>query len=576
MRHGPPLLLGLLCLTLPGLAVAQETPPASGGESASSDMAQELDRVVREALEQGLLAPIGEPPASQASVPAQSDAPHPATMPPPLNTDCPAAPILDFTMVAGLRQYQDIYALPIQGGPSPDPAEVELLAKAYLALGMNSEALMVMQRSDAPGLEPYRKLAVLMESREQPDVAYFREIAACDPSADFWLGIALIADGREEGVPLLREHMTAYRRLPLQLRSNVAAITASALSGLDEAPLARRLLAGFTEEEVQNSSRLRFTLALLNMSEGNFEGEDIVRSFMMEPQLQQEALSAILRSDREITGVEKDLMLEALLRQISRSESEGDIAASLGFTLRELSASARYDEIAALATLPALQGEQAQNAIRHHFIGTLRRGLTSADPLTNLVAIRALVSEPGLLNGRPEQAELYGNATRLAVRFGLYALAGELAHASNDAAEAARYEAIMAHRRGDHDTVYLLAEEHTSDHDIALLAAKSAIQSGDIPALRRYEAVLPEDAETLLTLIEEDAISGSWIVSDYVYDEAAGISDEAASGRVARVLAARRAVEQAGQPVTAVSITQIPEALSRSRQTISALTREVH
>ena len=581
MRQLPALLLGLAWLLPAGAALAEDPPAAPPAERDGEALASELDRVVREALEQGLLAPVGETGAPAHEAPAETL--HPSE---PIAQQTPAAaPVIhgcagmvapDFTVVAGLARYQDIYALPIQGGPSPDPAEVKLLTKAYLALGMNSEALMVMQRSADPTLAPYREIAILMESRSRPNTEFFRALAECDPAAGFWLAIALTADNRPEGVALLRNHMADYRRLPLQLRANVATIPASALSGLDEITLGRRRLADFTEEEIANSARLQFSLALLNMGEGRYDGEDIVRNFMLEPQYQQEALGAMLRSDRMITGVEKDLVIEALMRQMTLGGDEADLAASLGFTLRELSSGTYYVEIAELADLPGLQGEASQEAIRHHYVGALRRGLASESPLGNLAAIRALVSEKRLVDGEAEEAELFRQATDVAERLGRTALAARLAETANDGDRAALYHAQLAYRHGEDAAVISLAEAHSGNPDITLLGARSAVRMGDTRLLTGLVSRMELTPETVLTLIEDDAESGSWIVPDRVYGIAQGLSDGDSVTRVTRVLAARIAARSAMATPQPITIAKVPEVLQSTRHALATLTGEIN
>ena len=337
-----------------------------------------------------------------------------------------------------------------------------------------------------------------------------------------------------------------------------------------------QLLADFTEEEIANSARLQFSLALLNMGEGRYDGEDIVRNFMLEPQYQQEALGAMLRSDRMITGVEKDLVIEALMRQMTLGGDEADLAASLGFTLRELSSGTYYVEIAELADLPGLQGEASQEAIRHHYVGALRRGLASESPLGNLAAIRALVSEKRLVDGEAEEAELFRQATDVAERLGRTALAARLAETANDGDRAALYHAQLAYRHGEDAAVISLAEAHSGNPDITLLGARSAVRMGDTRLLTGLVSRMELTPETVLTLIEDDAESGSWIVPDRVYGIAQGLSDGDSVTRVTRVLAARIAARSAMATPQPITIAKVPEVLQSTRHALATLTGELN
>ena len=72
MRQLPALLLGLAWLLPAGAALAEDPPAAPPAERDGEALASELDRVVREALEQGLLAPVGETGAPAHEAPAET------------------------------------------------------------------------------------------------------------------------------------------------------------------------------------------------------------------------------------------------------------------------------------------------------------------------------------------------------------------------------------------------------------------------------------------------------------------------------------------------------------------------
>lgn len=551
-----------------GAGLAQEAPSAPP----PAEVSERLDLLVRDAIDDGLLAPADAPQADGGLAEADAGPGAPAPSGP-----CAGADRLDFSAYASLSRYEDIYAYrahPSGGdGPADGPAHGELV-RAYLALGLKSEAMMALKQADDPESVAYRQLAQLLDNRLAPDIEYFRQQAACAPVAGLWLSVALLAAGEAEGAGLLRGHFVDFRRLPLQLRISVAAITLPALDGLGELTLAQRMMADFTAAELEGSSRLQFQQVLLAMSRGAPEAEAQVRAFLDIPHLQVEALTALLRNQRSIEIGEDDRLLDTLAETIRASTSDRDIAARLGFLLRELGARARYGEIIALSELPVLQNQAAQGMIRRELVSSLRRDLESGDAIASLVAAHALLAADELITDEAARMRLHTAATQRAARLGFASLAEKLAGAAETSDGAAAARAALAFRTLDDAALYALVEAHPGSEAATRLAALAAIRAGNRKALSRFETRLARTPETVLALIEADALAGDWLVSEAIYDAAAMLEDEADAHRAERVFAIREAVRAQANLPARVPIYRVAETLERSRIVLAQLQTE--
>ncbi len=138
------------------------------------------------------------------------------------------------------------------------------------------------------------------------------------------------------------------------------------------------------------------------------------------------------------------------------------------------------------------------------------------------------------------------------------------------------YHAELAYRHGEDAAVISLAEAHTGNPDITLLGARSAVRMGDMRLLAGLVSRLELTPETVLTLIEDDADSGKWVVPDRVYGVAQGLSDGDSVTRVTRVLAARAVARRAVAAPQPITIAKVPEVLQGTRQALAALTREMN
>jgi hypothetical protein len=551
------LLLLLGCLLAPA-SLAQEgaTAESKVEEGKPVQLANELDQFVRDAIDEGLLTPAGgvdaapeemgaDRPGLPAGVRPRQAAPF------PVEVDCDGPNPLDFGEFEAFDRYQQIYTFQEKARQQPGQGEelagVEL-AKAYLALGLYSEAGMVLKSTPGPVATAYLKVSRLMENRTAVDVDYFQKLAECREEAGIWYGAALLASDRDAGVDVFGESINAFRKLPFRLRADLTAMVVPELDKRGERILPVKLLADFTPAQISDTTQLQFAKSIIDLGEQRPDAEKDLRRFLSEPQFQEQALAVLMRHGKPLNSVQEEILMGELMKKFGQTGDDRALAASLQYALQELSGSSNYQPIMELAGMPALQNEPAQKEIRRQFIKGLERDLTSDNRLRNLAALNALVSDPGMLASAPERTKLYRSGASLSVRFGLVSMTRVLMKQdeTDDAviAELARLE----FRAGDYDAVTNWAQAYPENAPLNLLAAQSAIRQGNLVGLRIYEDRLEMEPEAVLSLIELDAATNRWIVSDEIYATAAALEDPLLRQRADRVFAMRSSARELAKP----------------------------
>ncbi len=574
------ILLGSLFLAPPGLARGP-TPASPEPDARRSELSDELGAFVRQAVNDGLLDPVGTAKAAEDRRAVAEAAQAPALSSEPAAAPIEAAPIdctkpypLDFRDFDALSSYGDIYAYreetPAAGEAGTGANPGLTLARAYLSLDLASEAAMTVKTGLDQDAIALRRLADLLDGRGRAPVAYFTELAGCYPQAGFWLGLALVSEHEGSGAALMEANLTGFRQLPLQLRDRAALIAIPALDGLGQRTLAQLMFASFSEPEVDNSTQLRFTEAVLGLAGGDPDAEQLIKQFLIQARFQEAALSALVRHKRPVNPTIREILVDGMVNRIELAQQNADVRDDLKFVLAEMSTSSMYVPMMKLADLPSMQSPEARAELTRHLAESLQRDLASDESLRNLAAIEALIKDPGLLEGEPERAALYETATGVAVRLGFGSLGDALANKAEGGEGVAEQRAVLAYRQKHIDEVFNLAARYPANQKITLIAAQAAIDASDRVKLSVYESRLSLAPETILALIEQDAASGHWIVSDMVFQAAAKLPGDDQQRRVARVLRLKQA---SPVPVSSgrLNMSSIPGKLDRSRQSLEQM-----
>lgn len=581
------ILLSGLLLAQPGQAL-KDTPAGPEPDARRSEFSNELDAFVRQAVSEGLLdpagpaKPVGEPKPIVAK-PAETEKPAIAAEPALPAIPAAAAPVectpvypLDFSEFGQLKSYSDIYAYRediVAEGEGQKKHAGATLAKAYLALDLASEAAMTVKTGRDQQAVALQNLALLLERRSPAPTAYFDALSACHPQARLWHALALIAQQDDGGAALLEEHLDSFSELPLQLRDRAAVIAVPALDAMSRRDLAQLLLGTFTDEEIVNSSQLRFSQAVILLGEGDPASEQVISDFLIQSHFQEAALAALIRNNRPFNDVVREILLDDMVTRIELAQQDADVRADLRFVLDELSANSMYLPMMRLAELSSMQSATARDELTQHLVTSLKRDLASDESLRNLAAIEALIKDPGILDAAPEREALFETATMVAARLGFGGLGDALAAKVKGGEGSAEQRAVLAYRQRHYPELYALAERHPANQRINRTAALAAIDTRDRAKLAVFESRLNLEPDTILALIEQDASTGHWLVSNRIIQAALELDGEEEQWRVDRVM---RLKHLPAQPIPGVrlAMSTIPEKLDRSREFLSQLSAE--
>ena len=561
--------LSLLLLATSPVALAQ-SDPTTEPSAQSGELPTRLDDFLNTAIDEGLLVPTDEGAFSDSTTaPAEGAKPVLRQRSKLFEAakKCAADYPYDFTDFRDMKSYQDLY--PHQeafraAGSVVDSEAGTRMAMAYAALNLSSE-LRTHLRGSNGGHEAIAmgRLIALMDANDAPDLAWFRALADCHSEGEFWLSVALLLSGDDAGVDAFDQRLTQFRRMPIQVRIRLAGLLVPILNARGERVLVSKVMADFTAEEVEISSQLRFAKALIDLERGSADAEATIQSMAAQPRFQEIALDGLLRSNVRLDPGKREILLREAQRRINRANGEEQIAASLRFTLRELSATSRYGEMIDLLELASLQAPYAQNEVRRQLVDTLNRDLGDESALRALAAMDLLLRESATIDGTPGRAALFEKAVMRASDLGLLTLSEIVAVESGNANLLlnARVELSLAQQR--HEDVLALASEKPDYTRIQLAAAHAAIALKQKSALSNILPRLPAAPSELVPLLEADAAAGTWYLPQAVYNRAKQTSDDALRARVDRVASLKSRVESP-EKAGKLTLADATEVLSRS------------
>lgn len=571
--------LSLACWCLLSFNAAHADPekvaPSVEKSSPEEQLSDRLDAFFNEAIEGGLLQ-SGEGEAEATAEPDAHATPAPVKTTKRRSTHkCKVDSSLDFSDFTELKSYSDLtdYAETFEEAMTAGSKDATLsVARAYIALGLYAEGRLLFQKASKTESSALVLLSDFLEQHTRPDVSFFRVHATCNPDSQVWLAAALLYEGQEEGAEILSRNLTQFRGLPLQLRIDVTTIAIPELDRSHKRDLARILFASFDSEEIEGASRLGFSKALIDASDGKESIEDVMQEYMLHPEYRAAAAAALIRYNKPVPAADRDVLLEELVKDLSHVEGSRDIPLKLKIALQQMSALSDYSHLHDLVALPGLQSPQAMNEVRKQFVAILEEDLESAEPVRVLAVVEALLSHKDLLHEHSAMPALYQGSVEFANTQGYLSLAKELGrqYGYDDALLAAD----LAYREKNTEVLYALADQHPDNSQIILWAAMTAIDHNDAMRVLKLQEHLPLDVDTIVPLIEADALSGNWVVP-YAYYAAAGeLKTEVNEKKIQQILDLRQRERTGNDRVRKADISHATEVLEASAASLSAITGE--
>ena len=463
-------------------------------------------------------------------------------------TACGSAGLLDFSNFLDVRRYDDIapYRKALVSGD--EAVEADELVKAYLSLGLYAEAIATQDSSDKAPLRVYTEIAKLLDGYQQADEGFFRTLPECHSGAKLWLGISALIAKDVSGAPLLERHIEDFRDLPLQLRSDVAVLVLPTLRRNGLVLLGKKLLATFDYVDVEQSSKLSIQAGFLEVEDANSqEGYD----FLARIAPGADELLPHLDGETPLGDAQRAIILEEAYKLIARPANNAESATALKFVLEDLGQQSDYNGFVKVLNMPSLLAPDFQSEIKAYLGAQLMDDLSSEDKLAKLAAIDMLANNPNAISEHSAGQDIVTQAVNFLQSQGQINLAIKLLNAQEESPTETILSARIAHRQGNIEALYAIAQTNLDQPDIIYLAALSAIQNRDGDMFKRLEGHLPQQAERLVALSEEDAIAGGWILSEQTYETARSLGDPDQKARIQKILLMKeRAEDQVTRPAS--------------------------
>ena len=476
-------------------------------ETEEETVGEDLDAFVETAIRGGLLVPAdgdGSEPAVAADSEPVIYASGKCTRPYPL----------DFSVVRSLRKFTEL--------PDAVDADDEVSAddklrkdlKSKLALGLYAEAKALLAFAEDEKWEPYQKFIELMENRQQPDLAYFEELSACHPEANIWHAAAQLVLFEPEGVERLANEIAAIRTLPFNLREDTAMLIVPSLVIERRSDLAQQVIATFTPEEIENSTRLSaLKTAILDMPNGS-ESDDRLVMLMSRPKLKLAALLILVERSDQLRPTVRSFVLEEAWNMLETNETQHNLDPILEFVIDHLASGDLYAGLQRIRALPVAAREEVRASIDSYTVKALDDYLTDEDPANALNALHTLTKFHSDLPVDGYGTDLRKQGAVKALELGLFSMVKEFLGPVERNPEVANMLAEAAFWGHVDQDLFDVREDFPTEAEINRMAGIRALQA-NLPniATAAYTGLSAYPSKQL-ELIEQGAIVDNWALWD--------------------------------------------------------------
>ena len=518
----------------------------------------ELSAFVDTAIESGLLVPkdgesSGRSPEALAAI-AQI---------------CGDAYPLDLSTVKSLRRFTE---LPTDISADDVGAERKLIAdlKAKLALGLYSEANALLASAPEEEWIAFRKLIKLLENREPPEIGYFEILADCYPDANLWYSIAQLIAFEPAGVEGISTQIAAIRGLPFNMREDVSTLVTPTLLIERRADLAQQILATFTPEEIENSTRLSAVkTAILDMPTGS-ESDDRLVMLMSRPKLKLAALLILVERDESLRPTIRSFALEEAWNVLEQTETQHDLDPIVEFVIKHLASDDLYAGLERVRRLPVADREEVRESIDNYTMIALDEYLSDDDPANAINALETLNTFHTELPVNERGNALRKQGAKRAIELGLFSMVRHFLEPVDREPQVALLIATAAFWGHANQELFDLRDEFPREIEINRMAGIRALQA-NVPtiAAKAYEALAAHPSKQL-ELLEQGAIAGNWALWQTDFTSLVATLDDDEVVRLDRVrtihLASRRNPDPTPRKIRPY---QIADLLDASRQTLS-------
>ncbi|MEC7288852.1 MAG: hypothetical protein VXW22_01990, partial [Pseudomonadota bacterium] len=470
---------------------------------------------------------------------------------------------LDFSVVKSLRRFTE---LPVGGVADDADMQAAFIKdlKSKLALGLYSEARAMLAFAPDEEWQIYRNFIDLMAARTDPDIDYFRELAACHPEADLWFAVAEMRGYEESGIERLKANVPQLRALPHNLRQDVATHSIPTLILLRRADLAQQVLSTFSAEEIENSTRLTaLKTAIADMPNGS-ESDDRLVMLMSRPTLKLAALLILIERRDTLRPTIKEFALEEAWDILEQNDTRHGFEQILAFVMQNLESDNLYAGLQRVRTLPIAESDEVRAAVDRNIIESLDAYLSRPEPAASLKGLKTLSQFHASLPYDERGNDLRKRGAEIALDLGLLSLAETLLDAVERDPDVAHLLARAAYWSGADEQLYELRAAFPGQTEINRLAGLRAVQADQGEVAAAAYAKLDGQPVTQLELIEQAALADNWALYESnvgTLTEQLSLDDSLRLERVRRIhRASNETRPERTVPVKSYQITPLLEA----------------
>lgn len=551
-----------LCLALVFAAAADTgaNDVSKSDDPAAERSAAGLDTFVETAIRGGLLV-ANEPSNAEGTAPAG------------VTATCAEPYLLDFSAVQSLRRFTELPEILPEDSGMDARAELARDLSAALALGLYSEANAMIAFAPESEWVAIRKFIQLMENRTRPDLAYFEALAACHPEAELWLAVAQMAVFETAGIERLAAQTARLRALPYTLREDVALLVTPALLVERREDVGQQILALFTPDEIENSTRLNaMRTAVIDMSRGS-ESSDRLVMLMSRPQLKLAALLILVERDETLRPTLHSFVLEEAWTVLETNETQHDLDPIVAFVINNLASDNLFAGLERVRTLPVADREDVRASINQYTMRALDGYLLDENPSKAINALQTLDYFHSELPLDVRGNQLRKQGAQKALELGLFSMVKHFLAPVEREPQVARLLAEAAFWSGEDIDLFDVRAAFPDEAEINRMAGIRALQSNLPNIATAAFSGLTAHPSKQLELLEHGAVSENW--SLWTGDWAqlvSGLTDSEVE-RLDRVRTIEQTRHAAGSAASReIKPYQIVDLLEASRQRLSRST----
>ncbi|MGJ8562366.1 MAG: hypothetical protein ACSHXY_02330 [Alphaproteobacteria bacterium] len=501
-----------ILLTQSAFAVGEDVQEGLPAEASMS-----LERILKQAGEQGLLELVGDEDVSDHDV-----APHEALPPQGIGNveiSCEASKVLSFTDYVDVASFDDVLKAKSDVSVYETAGDIMPVAHSYLSLGMGTEAVASMSGFDTPEANLVSAVGHLVDGTAKPShVELVQSYKSCDRASELWSLIAGASLDAESSLNTAWKLSGAQLEMLTELPVHLGAIVVAQL-GIHAAELglsepAESLLSVIEPRfrlpsgpENQSDEHLYF-FALVKNLKGDPKAKAIFEFLAQKDGVYQvRALLHLVSNSEE--GHDKDSRNDDLLVNLLSVQQQYRGKASArkaGLQIVKKQAAARQYTYAIDLTKREFLPEQKEYVSAVDSIGEqLSNDLSLSDAVRKVTALNGYLYDPKFFSVHNQLGLLQYFAHKAAVDLGFSEIAANIPHeASLTPEKAAELEKdiILAdvkasYDKGNYSNVLKLGLPYVEDKRFHVILKRASFKQDAKADSTGLEAVLSEGIEKL-------------------------------------------------------------------------------